>query len=47
MRSRCMQVIADITRRMGAGMAEFIPKEVTTTVEYNKYGPAHPPSVTL
>ena len=31
-----VQVIADITRRMGAGMAEFIPKEVATTAEYDK-----------
>lgn len=35
--SLCEQVIADITKRMGAGMAEFIPKEVNTTAEYNKY----------
>ena len=31
-----VKVIADITRRMGAGMAEFIPKEVMTTAEYDK-----------
>jgi len=31
------EVIADITKRMGAGMAEFIPKEVKTVDEYDKY----------
>uniref|UniRef100_A0A7S0N0L4 Squalene synthase n=1 Tax=Pyramimonas obovata TaxID=1411642 RepID=A0A7S0N0L4_9CHLO len=30
-------VIAEITRRMGAGMAEFIPKEVEKVEEYDKY----------
>jgi hypothetical protein len=33
---RALQVIADITRRMGAGMAEFIPKEVVTIADYDK-----------
>ncbi|MEW5309552.1 MAG: hypothetical protein WDW38_001434 [Sanguina aurantia] len=31
------KVIADITRRMGEGMAEFIEKEVKTLEDYNKY----------
>lgn len=31
------EVIADITRRMGEGMAEFIPKEVKTKAEYDLY----------
>eukprot|EP00775_Hariotina_reticulata_P011371 gene11371-11520_t len=31
------QVIADITRRMGEGMAEFIPKQVETIAEYDLY----------
>jgi len=31
------EVIADITERMGAGMAEFIPKEVDTVSEYDLY----------
>lgn len=35
------QVIADITKRMGAGMAEFVSKDLgqgtTTTAEYNQY----------
>ena len=30
-------MIADITKRMGAGMAEYIPKEVLTVDEYDKY----------
>ncbi|KAG2450142.1 hypothetical protein HYH02_000245 [Chlamydomonas schloesseri] len=30
-------VIADITRRMGHGMAEFIEKEVVTVADYDKY----------
>eukprot|EP00239_Pterosperma_sp_CCMP1384_P006392 CAMPEP_0197856264 /NCGR_PEP_ID=MMETSP1438-20131217/28246_1 /TAXON_ID=1461541 /ORGANISM="Pterosperma sp., Strain CCMP1384" /LENGTH=429 /DNA_ID=CAMNT_0043471669 /DNA_START=150 /DNA_END=1439 /DNA_ORIENTATION=+ len=30
-------VIIDITKRMGAGMAEFIPKEVITVADYDKY----------
>ncbi|KAL6758365.1 farnesyl-diphosphate farnesyltransferase [Haematococcus lacustris] len=30
-------VIANITRRMGEGMAEFITKEVETVAEYDKY----------
>eukprot|EP00798_Chlamydomonas_sp_ICE-L_P000462 gene462-1868_t len=30
-------VIADITKRMGAGMAEFIEKEVKTVADYDKY----------
>ena len=36
-----MQVIADITKRMGAGMAEFVSKDLgqgtTSTAEYDKY----------
>lgn len=31
------KVIADITRRMGAGMAEFIQKEVRTVQDYDLY----------
>jgi hypothetical protein len=31
------ECITDITRRMGAGMAEFIPKEVVTIAEYDLY----------
>lgn len=31
------QVIADITRRMGEGMAEFIEKEVLTIKDYDLY----------
>jgi len=31
------KVIYDITKRMGLGMAEFIPKEVKTTEEYDLY----------
>ena len=31
------QVIADITRRMGAGMAEFIEKEVETVEDFDTY----------
>ncbi|CAM9211041.1 unnamed protein product [Discosporangium mesarthrocarpum] len=35
------EVIADVTKRMGAGMAEFVLKDLgqgtTTTLEYNKY----------
>ncbi len=31
------QVIADITRRMGEGMAEFIEKEVLTVKDYDLY----------
>jgi farnesyl-diphosphate farnesyltransferase len=30
-------VIADITKKMGNGMADFIPKEVKTVEEYNLY----------
>ena len=30
------QVIADITRRMGEGMAEFISKEVVTVADYDR-----------
>lgn len=30
-------VIADITRRMGEGMNEFIQKEVKTVADYDKY----------
>ena len=32
-----MQVITDITRRMGAGMAEFIERDVVTVTDYNLY----------
>ncbi len=32
-----MQVIADITRRMGTGMAEFIEKEVETVDDFDMY----------
>lgn len=31
-----LQVIEDICKRMGDGMAEFIPIEVTTTAQYEK-----------
>ncbi|KAK9815785.1 hypothetical protein WJX72_009464 [[Myrmecia] bisecta] len=31
------KVIADITRRMGAGMAEFIEKDVATVADYDLY----------
>ncbi len=34
---RFEQVIADITRRMGEGMAEFIEKEVLAVKEYDLY----------
>ncbi len=30
-------MIADITRRMGAGMAEFIEKEVESVADYELY----------
>ncbi len=30
------QVITDITRRMGEGMAEFISKEVVTVADYDR-----------
>jgi len=29
-------VIVDICRRMGEGMAEFIPKDVVTVAEYEE-----------
>jgi hypothetical protein len=29
-------VIVDICRRMGEGMAEFIPQEVVTVADYEK-----------
>ena len=32
-----MQVIADITHRMGDGMADFIEKEVLTVQDYDLY----------
>ena len=32
-----MQVIADITRRMGDGMAKYIQQEVTTISDYDEY----------
>ena len=32
-----MQVISDIARRMGAGMAEFIEREVETVKDYDLY----------
>lgn len=36
-----MQVIADITKRMGAGMAEFVSKDLgqgtTSAADYDKY----------
>lgn len=31
------QVISDICKRMGAGMAEFITKEVLTVKDYDQY----------
>ena len=31
------QVIADITRRMGAGMAKYIEKDVETIADYHEY----------
>ena len=31
------KIIADITRRMGEGMAEFIQKDVKTVADYDKY----------
>ena len=31
------EIIADITRRMGEGMAEFIQKDVKTIADYDKY----------
>ena len=33
----CREVITDITRRMGEGMAEFIEKEVVTIRDYDLY----------
>lgn len=35
--SGVLQVIADITHRMGDGMAEFIEKEVLTGRDYDLY----------
>ena len=39
--TRVRKVIADITKRMGAGMAEFVSKDLgqgtVTTAEYNQY----------
>ena len=32
-----MQVIADITRRMGAGMAKYIQQDVETIADYDEY----------
>ncbi len=32
-----VQVIADITRRMGAGMAKYIQQDVETIAEYDEY----------
>ena len=32
-----MQVIADITRRMGAGMAKYIQQDVETVADYDEY----------
>ena len=32
-----LQVITDIARQMGAGMAEFIEREVETVEDYNLY----------
>ena len=35
--SAAMQVIADITRRMGAGMAKYIQQDVETVADYDEY----------
>ena len=35
--SGILQVIADITHRMGDGMADFIEKEVLTVRDYDLY----------
>lgn len=32
-----MQVIADITKRMGAGMAKYIQQDVETVADYDEY----------
>lgn len=32
-----VQVIADITRRMGAGMAKYIERDVETVQDYDEY----------
>lgn len=32
-----LQVIADITRRMGAGMAKYIQQDVETIADYDEY----------
>lgn len=32
-----VQVIADITRRMGAGMAKYIQQDVETIADYDEY----------
>ncbi len=32
-----VQVIADITRRMGAGMAKYIEQDVETVADYDEY----------
>jgi len=32
-----VQVIADITRRMGAGMAKYIQQDVETVADYDEY----------
>ena len=32
-----MQVIADITKRMGAGMAKYIEQDVETIADYDEY----------
>ncbi|KAF8020237.1 hypothetical protein BT93_G0825 [Corymbia citriodora subsp. variegata] len=35
--NRCQEIIEDITKRMGAGMAQFICKEVETIDDYDEY----------
>ena len=35
--TRTVQVIADITRRMGDGMAKYIQQDVETIAEYDEY----------
>ncbi|DBA93310.1 hypothetical protein WJX79_008701 [Trebouxia sp. C0005] len=34
---KCQKVIADITRRMGAGMAKYIQQDVETIADYDEY----------
>ena len=35
--SAAIQVIADITKRMGSGMAKYIKQDVETVADYDEY----------